>query len=275
MRPSPTSGATATHTPKRPRPRTAPPSSASCSASTAPSCCITRPPSSPTAASSAWVRRSASPPTVFTPADRSGSSNSPATSTSCAARDRCGHEGAPRSCARRASVLVRVLDGGRSRGSLGGGGGAALAVHPARVPAQVVLLLPDRHALLDLVDDVAAGEKRLVAMRCAHTHPHRQLPDRQLPDAVQTGGVRHAKARARLGENALTFAHGERLEGLVLQAPHAPALVGIAHPAFERRVAAAGGVGELRARRLWLDGRAGEAEHGLRGRVLNHRRPAE
>src|SRR2546429_9516272 len=60
----------------------------------------------------------------------------------------------------------------------------------------------------------------------------------------------------------------------VLQAPHAPALVGIAHPAFERRVAAAGGVGELRARRLWPHGRAGEAEHGLRGGVFNPRRPA-
>src|SRR5256885_4270817 len=219
-------------------PRTAPPPRASCSASPAPSCCITRPPSSPTAASSAWVRRSASPPTVFTPADRSGSSNSPATSTSCAARDRCGHEGAPRSCARASAsvpVLVRVLDGGRCRGSLGGGGGAALAVHPARVPAQVVLLLPDRHALLDLVDDVAAGEKRLVAMRRAHTDPHRQLPDTQLPDPVQTPGGRHAKAPDRLGEDALTFAHGARLEGLVLQAPHAPALVGIAHPAFEGR----------------------------------------
>jgi len=71
--------------------------SASCSASTARSCCITRPPSSRTAASSAWARRSASPPTVFTPAGRLGSSNSRVTSTSCAARDRCGHE-APQSC---------------------------------------------------------------------------------------------------------------------------------------------------------------------------------
>jgi hypothetical protein len=141
-----------------------------------------------------------------------------------------------------------------------------------------VLFLPDRHALLDLVNDVAAGEKRLVAMRCAHSHPHRQFADRKISDAVQARGVRHSKARDRLGEDALTFAHRERLEGLVLQVPHTHALVGIAHPAFERRVAAAGGVGQLRAQRLWLNGRAGEAEHGQRlaeARVVNRRRPAE
>src|SRR6266403_5005344 len=249
MRPSRTSRATAPRTPNRSSPRTAPPPSASCSASTAPSCCITRPPSSPTAVSSAWARRSASPPTAFTPAGRSGSSNSPATSTSCAARDRCAPEG-----------LVVPVHASCVRGR----GGAALAIDPAGVTAQVVLLLPDRHALLDLVNDVAAGEKRLVAMRCAHSHPHRQLADRKLADAVQARGVRHAKARDRLGEDALTFANGERLEGFVLQAPHAQALVGIAHPAFERRVAAAGRVGELRAQRLRLNGGAGEAEHGQR-----------
>ena len=40
--------------------------------STAPSCCTTPRRSSPTAASSAWARRSASPPTASTPAGRSG-----------------------------------------------------------------------------------------------------------------------------------------------------------------------------------------------------------
>src|SRR5258705_6781067 len=154
-------------------------------------------------------------------------------------------------------MQVRVSVRGRS--------GAAFAIHPAGVPAHVVLFLPDRHALLDLVNDVAAGEKRLVAMRCAHSPPTRRLADRKLADAVQARGVPHAKARDRLGEDALTFANGERLEGLVLQAPYAHALVGIAHPAFERRVSAAGRIGELRAQRLWVDGRVGEAEHGVCG----------
>src|SRR5580692_10697843 len=96
--------------------------------------------------------------------------------------------------------------------SVRGRGGAAFAIHPAGVTAHVVLLLPDRHALLDLVDDVAAGEERLVAMRCAHSHPHRQLADGKISDAVQARGVGYAKARDRLGDDALTLAHRERLE---------------------------------------------------------------
>ena len=50
-------------------------------------------------------------------------------------------------------VLVRL----RAQRRLRRRGGAALAVHPAGVTAEVVLLLPDRHAVLDLIDDVAAG----------------------------------------------------------------------------------------------------------------------
>ena len=41
---------------------------------------------------------------------------------------------------------------------------AALAVHPAGVAVLVVLLLPDGHPMLHLVDDVAAGAECLVAV---------------------------------------------------------------------------------------------------------------
>ena len=41
---------------------------------------------------------------------------------------------------------------------------AALAVDPARVAVDVVLFLPDRHAVLHFVDDVAARRERLGAM---------------------------------------------------------------------------------------------------------------
>ena len=101
--------------------------------------------------------------------------------------------------------------------------------------------------MLDLVDDVAAGAERLVAVRGADANPHRQLADPQLPDAVHAQRVRHAEALARLGDDALALAHGERLEGLVFEPPHALALVVIAHPALEGGVAAAGRVGELGA----------------------------
>src|SRR5258708_30310505 len=128
----------------------------------------------------------------------------------------------------------------------GHGCSAALAVHRARIRACVGLLLPDRHTLLDLVDDVAAGEEGLVAVRRAHAHPHRELPDAQVPEPVHARRPCDAKAREGLGEDALALAHREGLEGFVLEPPHALALVRIAYPAFEGGVAAAGGSGEVR-----------------------------
>ena len=46
---------------------------------------------------------------------------------------------------------------------------AAFAVHPAAVAVRVVLLLPDRYALLDLVDHVATRAK--ASSRCAALTP--------------------------------------------------------------------------------------------------------
>jgi hypothetical protein len=63
-------------------------------------------------------------------------------------------------------------------------GPATLAIHPGRYALDVVLFLPDRQALLQLVDDVAAGLEGLVAMRRRRPHPDRQLADREVADAV-------------------------------------------------------------------------------------------
>src|SRR5579863_2594910 len=151
-------------------------------------------------------------------------------------------------------MRVRVRrGGGRARR-------ATLTIDPAGVTAQVVLLLPDRQAVLDLVDDVTAGSEGLVAVRRAHPHPYRQLADREITEPVHAGGARHAEAAERLRHDALAFAHRQCFEGFVLETPHGRALVVIAYPALERRVAAAGGIGELRAQPPRLDGRTDEAE---------------
>src|SRR5262249_10840396 len=53
---------------------------------------------------------------------------------------------------------------------------APLAIHPAGVTVEIVLLLPDGQAVFDLIDDVSAGAESLVAVRRADTYPYRQLP---------------------------------------------------------------------------------------------------
>lgn len=69
---------------------------------------------SPTAASSAWAARSASPPARCTPAGPSASSSSPRSSIVCAAPDRCGPDDTERSeCALPQHAACRVRHGRR------------------------------------------------------------------------------------------------------------------------------------------------------------------
>ena len=66
-------------------------------------------------------------------------------------------------------VIVEVpVDPRLIRGPLPRCARAALAVDPAGVTIQVLLLLPDGQAMLDLIDDVPAGAERLIAVRGAH-----------------------------------------------------------------------------------------------------------
>ncbi len=82
---------------------------------------------------------------------------------------------------------------------------AALAVHPAGVTIDVVLLLPDRDAMLHLIDDVAAGQKGLLAVARAHAYPYGHLTELQITNAVDAGGVLDAEALDRRGKDALAF----------------------------------------------------------------------
>src|SRR5580704_17112622 len=138
--------------------------------------------------------------------------------------------------------------------------GAALAVDPAGVAVEVVLFLPDRHALLDLVDDVAGRKKGLVAVRGAGAHPHRHLADGEIPESMRPGGARHAEAADRLCDDALPLAQRERLERLVLQVLHLRAVAVIAHPALEASEAAAARIGERAAQTLAVDRGVAEAK---------------
>ena len=123
--------------------------------------------------------------------------------------------------------------------------GAVLAIDPAGIAVLVVLLLPDRHAVLDLIDDVAAGIECLTAMRRADADPDRKLADRERPDAVRTAHVLEPESLTRLLQNALALAQRQRSERLVLEPQHPPALVVVAYPAFKRDVAAAGRIAQL------------------------------
>jgi len=62
------------------------------------------------------------------------------------------------------------------------------------VAVAVVLFLPDGHAMLDFVDDAAAGKKSCVSMGRAHPYPNGELTEREIANTVCTCGVPHAKS---------------------------------------------------------------------------------
>src|SRR5688572_2222268 len=132
--------------------------------------------------------------------------------------------------------------------SMRGGLSAALAIDPAAVAFRIVLLLPDRQALLDLVDDVPAGCKGLVAMRGCHTHPHRDPADCELADPMHAGDAPHTEPVQRLGDDPFASLEREGLVRFVLEPEHLATPVVISDPAPETRVTAAGGAG---GRRSW------------------------
>src|SRR5690606_10483406 len=112
----------------------------------------------------------------------------------------------------------------------------AFRMEPAGIPAGVALVLPDRHALLHLVDDPAARGERGVAVRGGRSDPHRELPDGQGAHAMHAGRVDDVEARARLLEDAVALGFGKRDVRFIEEAVHRPALVVVADPALEAGV---------------------------------------
>jgi hypothetical protein len=111
--------------------------------------------------------------------------------------------------------------------------GASLAIHPPGVTVLVVLLLPNRHAMFDFVDDVSACGEGFGAVARAYAHPYRHLSDRQVSNTVHAGSVLDAESGNCFGDYALTFLDGERLERFVLEVTDGKAFVVVANPAFE------------------------------------------
>src|SRR6202041_1752053 len=78
---------------------------------------------------------------------------------------------------------------------------AAFAVHPARVAAAIVFLLPDRHSMLHFIDDEAAGIEGLAAMRGADAHPHGHVAQSERADAMNAQSVFHREAPQGFGDD--------------------------------------------------------------------------
>src|SRR5690606_20914227 len=134
------------------------------------------------------------------------------------------------------------------------------AVDPAALAARVVLLLPDRHAVLDLVDHVAARVERRAAVRRADADPDGAVADRERADAVLGMDLENVEALLRLRDDLLAFGDGDRLVRLVFERGHGLAFVMVADPALERDARAGALVAQARLERVWIDRLASNRE---------------
>jgi len=151
---------------------------------------------------------------------------------------------------------------------------AALAVDPTRVTVDVVLLFPNRHTMLHFVDDVATGLEGFVAVTSAHAHPHGELPEREIADAMHAARVVDTESLASLGDDAFALTNGEFGERFVFEVTNFPAFVVITHPTFERGIATASRIREFGAQRLGLERRRTEPEARRVHGEVSLRRPA-
>src|ERR1700692_5136146 len=137
---------------------------------------------------------------------------------------------------------------------------AALAVYPARIAAAVVLLLPDRHAMLHLVDDETAGIEGFAAVRGTDADPHCHVAQIQRADAMDAQRMLHREAPQGFGDDALAFLHREFLERFVFQAGDFLAFVMVPHPTLEADIAAGTQIEQFAPGLGRVDGCLGEAE---------------
>src|SRR5690606_2121551 len=89
--------------------------------------------------------------------------------------------------------------------------GAGGAADPARLAGRGLLLPPDGHAALRLVDDVTARVERGAAVRSAHAHPHGAFADFELSYAVPADRRDDVELLPRLGQDTLALAHRDGL----------------------------------------------------------------
>src|SRR5215472_6328962 len=113
-------------------------------------------------------------------------------------------------------------------------GGRLRAVDPVAVTAGVLLVLPDRHARLQLLDQRAAGLEGLGAVRAGHGHHDREVADIQVAHAVHGGDGGHAVAgRDLLGDPPQL--HRGRGMGAVAEPDHILAVIVVPDRADEQR----------------------------------------
>ncbi len=115
-----------------------------------------------------------------------------------------------------------------------------------------------------------------------HADPNSEVAELQVAGAMHGDAAHEGEFFARLGEDLLALALGERDVGLLVERLHGLALVAVAHPTLEGDTGARAGIGERTLQGGGIEGDGGDSEHrrkregesGGRIRALSRRRRA-
>ena len=116
-----------------------------------------------------------------------------------------------------------------------------------------MLPLPDRHALLDLLDHEARGVERVAAVRMGRRDRDAHVSKRERAHAMLDDDLRASEPVGRFGRDLHELALGHRLVRGVLHPRHRAAVVHVAHGAEEERRRAVGAGRHLRDERGRVD----------------------
>ena len=139
----------------------------------------------------------------------------------------------------------------------------AFAPHPVAGTVRIEFLLPDGKAVLDFIDDEAAGVKSLGPVGRGNGHHHGTFTDFQRADPVRRPGIIQAEALHGFPDDTLSLLLCDRKVCFILQPEYLPALVMVADRALEDGDGPGMRVACSLAEASRVDGVSGKEEHAV------------
>lgn len=102
--------------------------------------------------------------------------------------------------------------------------------HPLGVSIQIALVFPDRHTVLNFVDDITTSPKSSIAMWSGNADPYCDIANVQAPGAMHGNGMADVISRHGFIKDALAFFCGQSIIGFIIKTIDRAPFVGIAYP---------------------------------------------
>ncbi|GBR20965.1 hypothetical protein AA3271_0866 [Gluconobacter japonicus NBRC 3271] len=125
------------------------------------------------------------------------------------------------------SMIMRFITGPRSRLTV-------MAGNPFGITIKVMLFLPNRNAMLDLINNVPTGPESRIPVRRRYTDPDSHIPDPKCSRAMHRHSVADLETGQSFLDDPFAFLYGQRGISLIFKTIHSAALIAVPHPSLKR-----------------------------------------